>query len=88
MSQALVFEPYGKSSANSGVTRYAVSPNAIHVQFQDDRVYVYSHLKPGPRQVETLKQLALKGTGLSTYISQHVHERYERYYSVSTNPSS
>ncbi len=88
MSQTLVFEPYGKSDVIHGVTRYAVTPNALHVQFHDDRVYVYSHLKPGPRQVETMKQLAHQGTGLSTYISQYVHERYERWYSVTPDPSS
>ncbi len=88
MSLALVFETYGDSAANKGVSRYAIAPDAIHVQFHDDRIYVYSNEKPGPQHVEAMKQLAHQGTGLSTYISQRVQHRYERWYRLSSDPSS
>jgi hypothetical protein len=88
MSLALVFEQYGDGAGNKGVLRYALSPDAIHVQFHDDRIYVYSNEKPGTQHVEAMKQLARQGTGLSTYISQRVQDRYERWYRITSTPSS
>ncbi len=88
MSPELVFERYGNKASNSGVSRYAIAPDAIHVQFHGDRVYVYSNQMPGPEHVERMKQLARRGIGLSTYISQQVQHRYERWYSARPDPSS
>jgi hypothetical protein len=87
MSHGLVFERYGDGRINSGVSHYAIATDAIHVQFHDDRVYVYSNGKPGSEHVAAMKQLARRGTGLSTYISQRVHDSYERWYRL-TDPSS
>ncbi len=87
MGAALRFERYGEPGRESGVTRYALTGDAIHVQFQDDRVYVYDAVKPGMEDVREMKRRALEGRGLSTYISQRVRQRYARWY-VLTDPSS
>lgn len=71
---------YGNHSGNSGVAFFDDGPNFIKVQFResDDVVYVYDHVVPGAADVERMKALAAEGRGLSTYISQHVGDRYRR----------
>lgn len=81
-----MFEQYGNKAANSGVSHYAIAPDAIHVQFHGDRIYVYSNQMPGPAHVMRMKRLARQGMGLSTYISQQVQHRYERRYSIQQDP--
>ena len=88
MSPKLHFEQYGNRATNSGVSRYAIAPDAIHVQFHGGRIYVYSNGMPGPEHVERMKRLARQGFGLSTYISQQVQHHYERWYSEQPDPSS
>jgi len=39
-------------------------------------VYLYTNAVTGERHVAEMKKLAAKGKGLSTYISQHVKDRY------------
>ena len=66
-------------SGDSGVVAYELRPDAIKVKFRgSDRVYVYSHASAGATHVAHMKRLAEAGKGLSTYISRHVHDRYER----------
>ena len=47
------------------------------VRYQDGRAYRYTHASTGAAHVREMKRLAEAGEGLSTYISQHVRERYE-----------
>ncbi len=63
-------------SGTSGVRAYAISEQAITVQFTDGGVYVYSYASAGRERVEEMKRCALAGRGLSTYISQHVRQAY------------
>jgi hypothetical protein len=71
------FEIYRNLNGNSGVTAYAIAPDAIHVRFVDDRhTYVYNYVQPGRRDVERMKTLARTGRGLSAYISRNVKTRY------------
>lgn len=70
---------YLNLSGDSGVAAYALLPDAVKVKFRDsDRVYVYSHASAGAVRVARMKRLAQAGKGLSTYISRHVHDRYEK----------
>ncbi len=71
---------YGNRSENSGVEAYRITDTAIFVKFRNrDEPYQYSSLgRAGPRKVAWMKQLAEAGQGLSTYISQHAHDDYER----------
>lgn len=71
------FEPYRNLSGESGVTAYAIAPDAIHVRFvHDDHTYIYNYAEPGREDVERMKTLALAGRGLATYISRNVKSRY------------
>jgi len=71
-------KPYG--NGGSGVARYEDGPDFIKVQFRHGRgdIYVYDYEVPGIADVERMKALAAAGSGLSTYISQHVGNRYRR----------
>ena len=80
MSPGYHFEPYRKTGGETGVLRYALEDGAIHVQFHDGMIYVYDEATASHKHVAKMQQLAVAGAGLSTYISQHVHNRYARKY--------
>ncbi|HXT16160.1 MAG TPA: hypothetical protein VN706_11060 [Gemmatimonadaceae bacterium] len=71
---------YGNRSGHSGVAFFDDGPDFIKVQFgeTDTVVYVYDHVIPGAADVARMKALAVAGRGLSSYISQHVRDRYRR----------
>ena len=71
---------YGNQNGGSSVLFYEDGPDFIKVQFRGGNhdVYVYDYVVPGRNEVERMKMLAAAGSGLSTYISQHVRERYHR----------
>lgn len=71
--------PYGNTAGNSGVVAYQIGKDYIAVKFVDrDEPYVYSYASAGAQHVKEMKKLAKTGQGLSTYISQHVKDGYER----------
>jgi len=70
--------PYGNSAGNSGVVAYAIKGNGIDVQFIDGTVYTYTSRSAGTIHIKRMQQLAKSGEGLSTYISQHVKDAYEK----------
>ena len=67
---------YRNLEGHSGVRAYAIRANAIEIEFAGGEVYEYTYAQPGRTEVEAMKRLALAGRGLSTYVSQHVRERY------------
>ncbi|MEJ7680018.1 MAG: hypothetical protein WKG06_19600 [Segetibacter sp.] len=50
--------------------------NGIILEFKDGRTYLYNYRKPGKRDVENMKILVLSGSGLTTYVNQHVRDNY------------
>jgi hypothetical protein len=73
-----MMQPYPNLSNGSGVSAYEIGADYIIVQFHRGRPYRYSYASAGEHHVERMKELAASGRGLSTYISQHVHNQYER----------
>lgn len=69
-------KPYRRLAGESGVLAYELAPDAIMVKFVDGHVYTYTYAVTGQHEVERMKTLAGEGRGLSTYISQHVRDRY------------
>ena len=80
MSLQPTFQRYRPGAHESGVIAFALEDDAIHVQFQSGDVYVYSAASTGVDHLDRLKQLALAGAGLNTYISQQIHSHYARKY--------
>ena len=68
--------PYANLSGGSGGVAYSVKATMISVQFADGRVYDYTYASTGRANVEQMKCLARAGTGLATFISQHVQQAY------------
>lgn len=66
------------STGDSGVVSYDLGADSITLQFKNSAVYLYNYEKPGKEHVERMKQLAIAGSGLSTYVSQHVKNAYAR----------
>lgn len=69
---------YADLSGASGVVAYAILADSIRVRFAGGKTYEYTNQRPGADHVARMKQLALAGRGLGTYISQHVRENYAR----------
>ncbi len=67
---------YSNYSGNSGVTGYEIGSNFIDIQFQDGAVYRYTYNSAGASYVEQMKQLAVNGKGLSSFISRYVKNNY------------
>jgi hypothetical protein len=64
---------YKNLSGNSGVVAYEIGRTFIKIKFEGESgIYTFDYKRPGKQQVETMKTLAAKGEGLSTYISKEV----------------
>ena len=71
--------PYRAGNPESGVLNFEITNNAILLEFADGKYrYVYNDESPGRAHVEAMKRLALQGSGLTTYVNQHVREHYAR----------
>ena len=73
-------ERYENVSGQSGVVAYEIGPGHIAVEFVDGWVYLYTARSTGAADVAEMQRLARSGSGLSTYISRFVKERYARKY--------
>ena len=67
---------YKNLDGNSGVLAYHIQPDSITVQFADGISYFYTYISAGQDNIEKMKTLAERGKGLSTFITQHVHNAY------------
>ncbi len=65
-------EPYKNLGKPSGVVSYDIGVDFIKVSFKTTpKIYVYTHIKPGLLHVNKMKEHAIAGHGLQTYINQH-----------------
>ena len=68
-------QPYANLSGNSGVTAFEAGSDHIRVEFQHGRAYLYTYASIGRENVERMKELALAGEALATFISTHPEVR-------------
>jgi len=71
-------ERYANRSRNSGVVAFEIAADSITVKFVDGNKYLYTYDSAGAENVDHMKQLALRGEGLSGFISATVRDRYAR----------
>jgi hypothetical protein len=71
-------QKYGNDDHESGVVAYDTTGDSITVKFRDNGFYKYTNNSTGKSAIRKMKALAKKGIGLSTFISQHVKDNYER----------
>jgi hypothetical protein len=77
-SGASSMKRYRNLSGDSGVTHYEIGTDYIRVKFHGGKSFRYSNAGAGRQHVDHMKALATAGRALGTYISQHVHDRYDR----------
>lgn len=67
---------YKDINGGSGISLYGCGPDYISIKFKDtETIYSYNYVVTGKKHVEKMKQLAEKGSGLSTYIAQNPEVR-------------
>ena len=69
-------QPYANRSGNSGVEAFQIGPDFIIVKFRGSHTYLYEYDTTGAELVDAMKELAVEGRGLCTFISKNVQERY------------
>ena len=69
---------YGNPNRESGVVAYDIDAGQIIVQFRNGDRYLYTEDSAGAANIARMHELARAGRGLSSFISQHVHDRYAR----------
>jgi hypothetical protein len=71
---------YRNHSGKSGVRAYDIDAGSITIEFTNGERYLYTEDSAGAANVAKMQALAQAGHGLSTFISQHVHDLYARRY--------
>jgi hypothetical protein len=69
---------YKNIGGESGVVAYDIDAGQIIVQFRNGERYLYTEDSAGAANIARMQELAIAGRGLSSFISQYVHDRYER----------
>ena len=69
---------YKHRSGESGVVAYDIDAGQITVEFRNGERYLYTEDSAGAANIARMQELAQAGHGLSSFISQHVHDRYAR----------
>lgn len=71
-------EKYKNFGGDSAVVAFEIGEDFVRVQFSGGHIYRYTNVSAGSQNIEHMKQLAIKGQGLGTFISKHVREKYAR----------
>lgn len=67
---------YGNLAGNSGVYAYEIGDNSVKVEFKDGSIYLYNYHSTGSYNIEHMKQLAVRGQGLNSFINTTVRKNY------------
>ena len=67
---------YRNVGGNSGVLAYENNADSITVTFKDGATYLYNYSSAGINNIETMKDLAVNGRGLNSFISTTVKKNY------------
>lgn len=73
-----VFRRYKNLSGDSKVARFSVVKDGVTVQFKDASVYRYTNQSADPANIRKMKQLAVAGKGLGTFIESSLKDRFLR----------
>jgi hypothetical protein len=69
-------ETYKNLGENSSVVAYESGSDYIKVKFNDSSMYLYNYQSTGVQNIETMKNLAEAGRGLSSFINTNVRKNY------------
>ena len=71
-------ESYKNLGGDSGVTSYEITLDSIKVEFLDSSMYLYTYSSAGAASINCMKQLAVAGEGLNSFINRVVRNRYAK----------
>lgn len=77
-----MLQRYGTANHEGGITEFALLQGAILLIFRNGAAYLYTDEVPGSAHVERMRGLAVRGKGLSTYVSRHIGTRYAQMLSA------
>jgi hypothetical protein len=69
---------YKNLSGESGVDAFEIGDRSITVRFAGGERYRYTDQSAGAGNIAEMQRLATIGSGLSTFISQVIKDRYEK----------
>ena len=69
-------ESYKNLGRRLSVSAYEIGSDSIKVQFSDGSVYLYTYQSAGSANIEKMKQLAIAGEGLNSFILRNVKKSY------------
>ncbi len=73
-----LYRKYKNAGGKSTVAQFEVEKDAINIRFTDHSSYRYTNQSAGPEKIAKMKELALAGKGLDTYIKDTVKDAYCR----------
>jgi len=68
--------PYQNSSGQSGIASYEIGDWHIDVKFKDGAIYRYTSKSVGQLNLNKMKNLAVSGSGLNSFINLNVKYNY------------
>lgn len=69
---------YKNLGGKSKVLRYHIAKDAMTVRFADQSVFIYNNQTCSPENISKMKQLAVAGKGLGTFIEANLKDRFAR----------
>lgn len=69
-------ERYANRGGDSNVVAYEIEQSSIKVQFGDGSIYLYTSQSAGAANLEHMKQLAIAGQGLNSFIGRVIRKGY------------
>jgi hypothetical protein len=73
-----LFLKYKNLSGKSTVAKFELKKDGITVRFTDHTVYRYTNQSADPETISKMKELAVAGKGLGTFIDANVKDRFLR----------
>lgn len=70
--------PYKNLGGKSNVRAYELGDGTIDVQFRDYSIYTYTNESAGADNIAHMHDLAVRGSGLNSFINRKVSNLYER----------
>ncbi len=71
-------EKYKNAGGNSGIEAYEIGPDSVTVRFTDGVSYCYTTDSAGEENISEMKELAVLGSGLNSFIMHNCKHDYER----------
>jgi hypothetical protein len=73
-----LFVRYKNLSGDSKVVKYEIKKDGVTVRFADHSAYRYTNQSAGPGNIRKMKELAVAGKGLGTFIEKNVKDLFQR----------